>query len=145
MEENKKKTLYIAYMIIMVILTVIYSLIMVCMAGAGLIYNGDSYGRELVNVGIWLIISGVLMTSGALAAFLKKRIFIVLSAIFSAVGLLICLVMVYILCTHADSAGWADNYTMEPVSRMYRERLLPVIMPVVMVLGADVFKLRIMN
>ena len=145
MEKNKKKTLYIAYMIIMVILTVIYSLIMVCMAGAGLIYNGDSYGRQLVNVGIWLIISGVLMTSGTAAAFLKKRFFLVLSVIFTVAGLLLCLVMVYILCTHADSAGWADNYTMEPVSRMYRERLLPVIVPAVMAIAADVFKLRAMN
>ncbi len=141
MEKNKKKTLYIAYMIIMVILTVIYSLIMVCLAGAGLIYNGESYGSELVNVGVWLIISGLLMTSGAVLSFLKKRIFLVLSAIFTVIGLILCLVMIYILCTQADSAGWADNYTMEPVSRMYKERLLPVIMPAVMVIVADVFKL----
>lgn len=145
MEKKKKKTLYTAYMVIMVILTAVYSLIMVCLAGAGLIYNGESYGRELVNVGIWLIVSGILMTSGAAVSFLKKRIFSIISAILTIVGLGICLVMVYILCTHADSAGWADNYTMEPVSRMYRERLLPVIAPAVMVMGADVLKLRIKN
>ncbi|MBR5513147.1 MAG: hypothetical protein IKV85_04060 [Ruminococcus sp.] len=142
MEKNKKKALYIAYMIIMVIFTVIYSLIMVCMAGAGLIYNGDSYGRELVNVGIWLIISGVLMTAGAVVCFFKKRIFSIVSAVLTIAGLAVCLIMLYILCTHADSAGWADNYTMEPVSRMYRERLLPVIAPAVMTLGVDFFKSR---
>lgn len=145
MEKKKKKTLYTAYMVIMVILTAVYSLIMVCLAGAGLIYNGESYGRELVNVGIWLIVSSILMTSGAAVSFFKKRIFSIISAVLTIAGLGICLVMVYILCTHADSAGWADNYTMEPVSRMYRERLLPVIAPAVMVIGADVLKLRIKN
>lgn len=145
MEKKKKKTLYMVYVIIMVILTVVYSLIMVCLAGAGLIYNGESYGRELVTVGIWLIVSGILMTSGAALSFFKKRIFSVISAVLTIVGLGICLVMVYILCTHADSAGWADNYTMEPVSRMYRERLLPVIVPAVMVIVADICKLRIKN
>lgn len=142
MEKKKKKTLYMVYVIIMVILTVVYSLIMVCLAGAGLIYNGESYGRELVNVGIWLIVSGVLLTSGAAVSFLGKRVFSVISAVITIAGLGICLVMVYILCTHADSAGWADNYTMEPVSRMYRERLLPVIAPAVMTLGVDFFKSR---
>lgn len=142
MEKNKKKTLYTAYMVIMVILTAVYSLIMVCMAGTGLIYNGESYGRELVNVGIWLIVSGILMTSGTAVSFLKKRISSIISAILTIAGLGICLVMVYILCTHADSAGWKDNYTMEPVSRMYRERLLPVIAPAVMTLGVDFFKLK---
>ena len=77
MEKNKKKIFYNVYMIIMVLLTVIYSLIMVCMAGAGLIYNGESYGRELENAGIWLIISGILMTAGAVLSFFKKRIFII--------------------------------------------------------------------
>lgn len=140
MEKKKKKTLYMGYMIIMVILTAVYSLIMVCMAGAGLIYNGESYGRELVNVGIWLIVSGILMTTGAAVSFIKKRIFSIISAVLTIAGLGICLVMIYILCTHADSAGWADNYTMEPVSRMYRERLLPVIVPAVMTLGVDFFR-----
>lgn len=145
MEKKKKKTLYTAYMVIMAILTVVYSLIMVCMAGAGLIYNGESYGRELVTVGIWLIVSGILMTSGAALSFFKKRVLSIISAVLIIVGLGICLVMVYILCNHADSAGWADSYTMEPVSQMYRERLLPVIVPAVMVIAADICKLRIMN
>lgn len=124
----------------MVLLTVIYSLIMVCMAGAGLIYNGESYGRELENAGIWLIISGILMTAGTFTAFLKKPIFRVISAILTAVGLTVCIAMVYIVCTHADNAGWADNHTMEPVSRMYKERLLPVIVPAVMNLAVKIFR-----
>lgn len=142
MEKNKKKIFYNVYMIIMALLTVIYSLIMVCMAGAGLIYNGESYGRELENAGIWLIISGILMTAGAVLSFFKKRIFLIISAILTAVGLAVCLAMVYIVCTHADNAGWADNHTMEPVSRMYKERLLPVIVPAVMNLAVNFFKMR---
>ena len=145
MEKNRKAPMIIALRIIIAILTAVYSLTMVCMAGAGLIYNGESYGRELVNVGIWLIVSGILMTAGAVLCFMKKRIFAVLSIVLTIVGLVLCLVMVYIICSHADSAGWADNFTMEPVSRMYRARLLPVIVPAVMVIAADICKLRIMN
>ena len=140
MEKNKKKIIYNVYIIIMVLLMVVYSLIMVCVAGAGLLYNGESYGRELENAGMWLIISGIVMTAGTVTGFLKKSVFRVISAILTVVGLTVCLAMVYIVCTHADNAGWADNHTMEPVSRMYKERLLPVIVPAVMNLAVQMFR-----
>ena len=140
MEKNKKKIIYNVYIIIMVLLMVVYSLIMVCVAGAGLLHNGESYGRELENAGMWLIISGIVMTAGTVAGFLKKSVFRVISAILTVVGLTVCLAMVYIVCTHADNAGWVDNHTMEPVSRMYKERLLPVIVPAVMNLAVQIFR-----
>lgn len=139
MDKNTKKYFLVAYVTVMVGLTIIYPLIMVCTAGAGLIYNGESYGRELESVGIWLIISGLAMTLGTIGTFFRKRIFRIISAIFTVVGLAVCLVMVYKVCSHADYAGWVDNFTMEPVSRMYRERLLPVIVPSVM----SLFRLKI--
>ena len=60
--KKKKKPLLTAAKAVMLLLTAVFSLIMTIMAGAGLIYNGDSYGRKLVNIGIILIISGILMT-----------------------------------------------------------------------------------
>lgn len=142
MKNSEKKRITAAVMVIMVILTVVYSLIMPIMAGAGLLWNGDSYGSRIVNVGICLIISGFLMTAGNLLSLGRKQILYVISIIMTAVGLILCLVMIYILCSHADSAGWADNYTFEPASRMYRERLLPAAVPCIMAIAADTVKLK---
>lgn len=142
MKNSEKKRITAAVMVIMVILTVVYSLIMPIMAGAGLLWNGDSYGSRIVSVGIFLIISGILMTAGNLLSLGRKRILCVISIIMTAVGLILSLVMIYILCSHADSAGWADNYTFEPASRMYRERLLPAAVPCIMAIAADTVKLK---
>lgn len=134
MEKNKKHPFLKAIKIIMLILTAVYPLTMVCMAGAGLIYNGDSYGSELVNTGTALIISGVLMTCGAVICVFKKTVMNIISLICTSSGLALCLVMLYKLCTHADNAGWTDNYTMSPVSDMYMVRILPVTVPAVLAL-----------
>lgn len=141
MKLKKKNPLFIAAEIIMVILTAVYSAAMVCLAGAGLIYNGESYGRDIVNTGIFLIISGILLTAGAILCLFRKRVFLVLSAIFTIIGLILCLSMLYILCSHADSAGWTDNYTMTAVSHMYKSRILPVIAPAVLALGIGAVKI----
>lgn len=142
MKKSAKKPLLTAVMVIMVILTLVYSLVMPIMAGAGLLYNGDSYGSRLVKVGICLIISGIIMTAGNLLSLGRKRNFCIISVIMTAVGLILCLAMVYILCSHADSAGWADSHTAEPVSRMYRERLLPAVIPCIFAITTNIVNLK---
>lgn len=117
--------------IIMVILTLVYAFFMTCMAGAGLIYNKSSYGIYMEITGILLIISGILMTAGSFLCFSRKKTANVISLTCSVTGLAVCLLMLKFLCSHADKAGWADNYTMEAVSGMYRTRILPVIIPAV--------------
>ncbi|MCM1132976.1 MAG: hypothetical protein NC340_05855 [Ruminococcus flavefaciens] len=115
--------------IIMMILTLIYPVFMTCLAGAGLIYNKSGYGAEIALIGIFLIISGILMTVGAVLCLSGKKLLNIISLACSVLGLALCLAMLYLLCTHADNAGWSDNYTMNPVSAMYRARILPVIFP----------------
>lgn len=126
----KKKYFLTVIKIIMMILTVIYSLLMVCLAGAGLIYNSDSYGSSITALGVFLIVSGVLMTAGAVLCLFRKNLPNIISIFFSIGGLILCLVMLFRLVAHADSAGWSDNYNMTPVSDMYMSRILPVIAPV---------------
>lgn len=115
--------------IIMIILTLVYPLFMVCMTGAGLLYNSSSYGTKIAYIGVFLIFSGILMTSGAFLSISQKKSKNTASLACSLVGLIICLVSLYLLCVHADGAGWCDNYTLMPVSDMYRRRILPVIVP----------------
>lgn len=113
----------------MLILTAVYPLFMVTMSGAGLIYNRSSYGERLCTAGVLLIVSGIAVTAGALLSLPEKRITAVLSLILTAGGLVLCLCMLSTLISHADSAGWSDSYTMEPVSGMYRRRIMPAVLP----------------
>lgn len=117
--------------IIMVILTLVYPFFMTCLAGTGLIYNKSSYGGKIELIGILLITSGILMTTGSFLCFSRKKTANKISLTCSVTGLAICLLMLNFLCSHADKAGWVDNYTMEAVSGMYRARILPVIIPAV--------------
>lgn len=129
--KNKKKYAVLAVKILLMILTFIFPITMVCLAGAGLVYNGENYGKSLVDTGIFLIISGILMTSGSILCILKKRLPNILSLIFSISGFSLCMIFLYRLCEHADSAGWADSFSMQPVSDMYKARILPIIFPVI--------------
>lgn len=131
--------------IIMIILTLIYPLFMNLMAGMGLIYNKNSYGGKIVTAGIFLIISGIMVTIGDFLCISSKKITNIVSLTCNISGLVICLVMLYIICTHADNAGWADNYTMAPVSGMYKARILPVIIPSVLSAGLAIANINNIN
>jgi hypothetical protein len=125
---KKRNTFLTILKVLQIILTVIFCDAMVMLAGAGLIYNGDTYGESLIRVGVLLIISGAIMTVGSILLCLKKN---VASLICICAGFALCMLMLVKLMNHADSAGWSDNYTMEPVSDMYFRRIMPVIAPFV--------------
>ncbi|MBQ8297158.1 MAG: hypothetical protein IJX77_05185 [Ruminococcus sp.] len=126
---KKKSPLMTAAKAVLIILTVIFSAAMVILSGSGLIYNADSYGRELVRVGYMLILSGVLLTLGAALVCFGKNI---AALICSVPGFALCMFMLRKLTGHADNAGWTDNFSMEPISSMYLTRILPVIAPFVL-------------
>lgn len=126
---HKRNIFLIVIKIIMIILTVIFPIAMVIPAGAGLIYNGDSYGASLIHTGVSLIVSGVLMTAGAVLVCFRKNI---ISLICSCSGFAECMIMLVKLVKHANSAGWSDAYTMEPVSDMYIARILPTAAPFIL-------------
>ena len=102
---------------------------MIPMAGAGLIYNSNSYGISIRNSGIALIASGLIMTVSSVLACLRKNI---AALILDSAGFTLCMTMLFIVMNHADSSGWSDNYTMEPVSGMYFRRIFPVIIPFIL-------------
>lgn len=126
--KNSNKFLMIPK-IILVILTLIYPVFMDILSGAGFVYNSDSYGARLTMFG-WLMISGgVLMTIGTVLCLLKKN---VISIIFSIAGFVLCMTILYNIIQHADSHGWMDHYNLNPISDMYKVRVLPTIAPFVM-------------
>ena len=56
------------------LLSLWFSGAMTALSGAGLIYNSASYGEELKNTGVFLIISSVLMLSGAVVCLFRKKL-----------------------------------------------------------------------
>jgi heme exporter protein D len=40
----------------------------------------------------------------------------------------------------ADERGWSDMYTMQPASDMYRNRILPTVIPFVLLIAAAVLQ-----
>lgn len=122
--STKKSPLLTSVKIVQTGMTIIFSLFMVIMTGAGLIYNSQSYGGEIRSVGIFFIVSAALMGAGELLMWLRKNL---TSAGFTIGGTALCMAMLYRLKCHADASGWSDKYTLEPISNMYMSRILPVI------------------
>lgn len=142
MKNYKKNPLFLAVKIIILVLTAVYPLAMVCTAGAGLIYNGKSYGTTLVTCGVLFIVSGIFMTAGALMCLPRKKLPNIISAVMSIAGLAVCLTVLFIVCSHADNAGWVNSRTLKPVSDMYKFRILPVIIPSLTAIITAIFQVR---
>lgn len=117
-----------------IILSAIYCLFMPFMTGLGLLYNHEAYGTELSLAGILFMVSALLMAVSAVMCLSIKKLPNILSLVFSSSGAVICLLMLKKLCTHADSSGWSDKFTMEQVSHMYERRILPCILPVILII-----------
>ena len=138
---EKKRKNHIILKIIMLVLTVVYSCTMTILSGAGLYYNRESYGEKLENIGILMIVSGILMTVGAVLCLFRKNILNIISLVFSCSGFALCMTMLYKLCDHADRAGWSDKYNMSPISDMYKSRIMPCIAPFVIAVAVAVLQL----
>lgn len=130
MTEKSKKNIMFFAKIFLIMSTAVWSFFMVIMTGAGLIYNYISYGEKIMYTGIFLILSGILMTAGSIFSMFRKRILNLISVVLWCVGIVLCMVMLYRLCVHADRNGWSSN--LRPVSDMYKSRIIPVVVPFVL-------------
>ncbi len=128
--HKRSSALMITAKTIMLLMSFYFSCAMPVLTGAGLLSNRESYGEKLAETGSFLILSAVLMTAGAVLCIFRKPVMNKLSPFLSVSGLILCMVMLKRLTSHADKCGWTNKYTLEPVSSMYNSRLLPCIAPV---------------
>jgi hypothetical protein len=49
--------------------------------------------------------------------------------------------MLHKLVSHAYRCGWTDKYTLQPISSMYKSRILPCIIPVVLSIAVALIQL----
>ncbi len=129
---RKRSPIMTAAKAVMLVLSLVFSCAMPVLAGSGLLYNRESYGEDLAKTGIFMIISAILMTAGAVLCLSGKNLPNILAVFLSAGGLVLCLAMLKTLTDHADASGWTDKYTLSPVSGMYTARILPCILPAAM-------------
>lgn len=132
--------------IILAVLTIIYPLAMNILSGLGMFirYNGsdfaldwEKYTASLSFSGIAMVIGGLFMTVGTILCIARKNIF---SVIFSSAGFALSGFGLLKIASHADFAGWADKYTMSPISDMYISRNLPFIVPFLLCIGISLFQ-----
>ena len=121
---------------VMMILTAIYPVFMVMMTGAGIFYNRSSYGSTFGNYGIILIISGAMMTAGAVLSLFRKNLPNLISTFLSAGGFAVCMAILSKLVKRAKANGWHGSGMYENVSASYtfQSRLIPCILPVALAL-----------
>ncbi|MDE5620308.1 MAG: hypothetical protein K2O29_06120 [Ruminococcus sp.] len=132
MSEKSKKYIAVILKILLIVSALVWSFFMVVMTGAGLVFNCESYGHYIMQTGVFFIISGILMVSGTLLSLFRKKIQNIISVILSLTGFILCMIMLYRLVNHADHNGWTDNFTLTPISDMYKARIMPVIVPSVL-------------
>lgn len=140
-KNSQKHPLLTAAKVVTIVLAAWFSCAMPVLSGAGLIYNRGSYGAELTRVGVFLIAAGVVMSLGAVLCLFRKNLANVAAVILSCGGFALCMTMLHKLALHADKSGWSDKYTMAPISDMYRSRLIPSIIPTVLVIFVAVAQL----
>lgn len=131
MRKSTAKT-YLVLKAAVLLLSAVYCLFMPAMTGSGLIYNAASYGRELTVTGVLFLVSAILMSAGTVLCGSRKKTRNMISVILSVSGAVLCLTMLHKLCLHADSSGWSDKFTMEQISHMYKRRLIPCVLPVLL-------------
>ena len=139
--KRKQNPVMVFFKVVLMILTAIFPAVMATLAGAGIMSHRDTYGEDVWLMGLLLLISGVVLTVGAVCSISRKNLPNILAAAFSASGGALLLTMVLKIADHADRAGWSDKYTMAPVSDMYRMRLLPCLIPAALCLIIAVVQL----
>lgn len=139
MEKNneKQRRTVLLPKLVLLLAAIYFCFAMPFLTGAGLVYNRESYGTELSCIGIFFIISAFMMLAGTVFCISGKKIRHILSVIFTSTGCIFCMILLKKLTDHADRSGWADKLDMTPISAMYERRLLPCIIPVLLIIIAD--------
>ncbi len=143
MRKNVKKRKSALFFLKLAILpTAIYfSAAMPVLTGAGLIYNRVSYGNGLFTAGVLFIAAAAAMSAGAVLCLFRKNAADIISIILTSSGFVMCMAMLHKLTEHADKSGWTDKFDMTPVSGMYERRILPCILPVMLIILTDIVQL----
>lgn len=123
---------------VLAVLTLVYPGFMDMMSAAGWMYNvrEGNYPAQFRVWAVWMYIGGGLLCAAAVLAFLgmRKRLWRLnyVSLGCCIPGLTACMLALRAFCTYADQHFSGIRETMQPVSELYRDRLLPTVLPAVL-------------
>ncbi len=129
-ERFTKNSIFILK-ICLIISTAVFPLFMNLMSGIGWISTYTRYSNEIRTMGIIILISSALMTLALIFCLLKFNLF----AIFTeCLGFTVTMTVLTKMMNYADNNGWSNQITMQPASDLYRNRILPTIIPFVLLI-----------
>lgn len=121
--------------IVLAAATLVYPGFMDMMSAAGWMYNvnAGNYPEAFRAWAVWMYIGGGLLCAAAVLVLLgvRKQLWrLNYAAIGCCVpGLTACMVVLQQFCTYADQNFPGIRETMQPVSELYRDRILPTVFP----------------
>lgn len=129
------RMLRILLRVLLVITTLIYPMFMDVMSAAGWQYNVSegNYPKLFSTFAVWMFLGAGLLTIAAILCFLgikPNRWQCNAAAIgCGCIGITACMIVLYSFCAYADQNFSGIDGTMQPVSELYRDRILPTILP----------------
>lgn len=125
----------------------VYPGFMAMMSAAGWLHNvgTGSYPDTFRSLAGWMIAGGGMLCVSLLLAFLGARPKLwgcnLAAAVLSVTGCTACLLSLHRFCAYADTHFSGIGETMEPVSQLYRDRLLPVLLAAALLLALSLWQL----
>lgn len=137
--QNEKitKIILVFIKIMLIASTAVYPLFMNLLSGIGWISTYGKYGTEFTAMGTVMLVSSGLMTAAVVLCMIKRNISAVVT---ETAGFAAAMTVMVKMMNLADERGWSDMYTMQPVSDMYRNRILPTVIPFVLLIAAAVLQ-----
>lgn len=129
------KSLKICLRALLILTTIVYPLFMGLMSAAGWQYNVNegNYPTLFSTFATWMTIGCVLLAAGAVLCMLgmKRRLWVCNAAALgcAAGGITAAMTVLYRFMAYADQNFPGHRETMQPISEIYRDRLLPMLVP----------------
>ncbi len=140
-------TIRILLIVFLVLSAAVYVLFMPQMSAAGWQYNVDAgnYPQLFAAFAAWMRIGSVLLSAAVVLCLFGQRVRFwlcnVIALISGGAGFASCMVVLDRFMKYADQNFSGMEGTMQPVSAMYRDRLLPMLLPFVLLCVLCVWKL----
>lgn len=136
-KEKITKRILLFLKVLLIASTAVYPLFMDLLSGIGWIFTYGTYGSEFTVMGTVMVISSGLMTVAVVLCMIKRNISAVVT---ETIGFAAAMTVMVKMMNIADERGWSDMFTMQPVSDMYRNRILPTVIPFVLLIAAAVLQ-----
>lgn len=133
--KKKRRLAEVVLEALMLVTTVIYPGLMAMLSAAGWMHNvrEGAYPEVFRSFAGWMYAGAGLVCIGAVLAAVSRRPkrwpLAAAAIVCAAIGAAACMSSLYRFCAYADRHFPGIRDTMQPVSELYRDRLLPVLFP----------------